>query len=247
MIQADTRNCDVRCLDPQHENPCIWGIVILSLMATIHVASAQSKPVDSFEEEYSRLSSSPSCKAAVKLFQIVDGIVAKAINERGPAASARELQDHVNSTKDSLGRAFPRVTITEIPNERQRRTLFVVYNLWVVHADANRLSSLRVFGLTAEDSDRFHKLSSMDPYVDLLSKPTLSTPEIQLCQLRLELDSEVLEAEGDTITIRAYWNVPTGWSLGGIDWELNKTTGQIRPIKTSVYCRNFECEPNEDR
>ena len=125
--------------------------------------------------------------------------------------------------------------------------MFAAYDLGVVPVNTNRFSSLRVFGLGADKNDRFRLFSSSGPYVGLLSKPTRDRRPTQFCRLRLELDPGVTEVDEDTITIRAYWNLPTGWGLGGIDWQLNKVTGQIRPIKTPVYCKNFYCEPNEDR
>jgi hypothetical protein len=87
----------------------------------------------------------------------------------------------------------------------------------------------------------------MDPYVDLLTKPTRTRWEPQFCRLWLDLDPKSGKETEDNFTILAAWTLPTGWGLGGIDWQLDKRMGRIEPVKASVYCEVFECEQDEER
>ena len=70
----------------RHYMTLMRSVVLLLLIAAFHALSAQSRVGDSLEDQYRRLSSEPTCKNAVELFQVVDDMVAKAINERGPVA-----------------------------------------------------------------------------------------------------------------------------------------------------------------
>ena len=62
--------------------------VVLLLLIAAFALSAQLRVGDSLENQYRRLNSEPTCRNAVELFQVVDDMVAKAINERGPARQA---------------------------------------------------------------------------------------------------------------------------------------------------------------
>jgi hypothetical protein len=124
--------------------------VILVIVGLAQGLSAQSDLQDTFRAEHRKLTPDSSCQEAVEVFRIVDSVVIQAPNTQGRIASARALQDGIQSKLESLGKTRPRIRITEIPNEHQRRTLFVVYGLWVIGSATEMFSSVRVFVLGPE-------------------------------------------------------------------------------------------------
>ena len=220
-----------------------YTLILAALLASNACFSIlQSTPSERFEDLYSEVDSDPSCSRAVELFKLIDPILIEVLNHEDISETVKELENRIRQELGKQGQTWARVSValTEIDDDHRVRTFAVVYSVWFVYADTNRLTSLRVFG--AKSPGSFQVLSSMDPYIELLDKPSLKTGA-RLCTLKLVIRQDV--KQGDTVLVNAYWTQPTGWGIGGIDWEFDTKGSELRPVKTAVYCNNFGCEDEE--